>query len=31
MDEVPGGGYKVRMQLPAQSGELGLITKVFNR
>lgn len=27
MDEVPGGGYKVRIPLPASSGEVGLITK----
>ena len=27
MDEVPGGGYKVRIQLPVHSGEMGLITK----
>ncbi len=30
MDEVPGGGYQVRIPLPLASGEMGLITRMMD-
>jgi putative protease len=31
MNEVPGGGYQVRIPLPVKSDEMGLLTKYLNR